>query len=168
MSDDIDPDPGLVSDAPAFFPLGRTPVTFTATDACGNSTTCQGTVSVVDRTPPVLSIALSRVTLWPPNRKLVSINVAVTVTDTCDRNPTFRLESIRCDEPDAGTERGDLSGDVQDAALGTPDLVFSLRSERMAHGDGRTYTITYSVSDSPGNRAESSATVVVPHDQGGR
>jgi subtilisin family serine protease len=161
-SDDIDPDPQVATDAPTFFPLGPTTVTSTATDACGNRTTCERTVNVVDRTAPVLTIALSRTTLLPANQRLAAIKVVVTVADACDPNPTIELESIQSDEPDAGTEKGDLPGDIQDAAPGTHDLVFSLRAERMSHGSGRTYTITYSVSDSCGNRSEASATVVVP------
>jgi hypothetical protein len=41
-------------DAPEVFPLGTTTVTFTAVDAAGNASTATTTVTVEDKTPPVL------------------------------------------------------------------------------------------------------------------
>jgi len=46
----------VTSDAPATYPLGTTVVTWTATDANGNSTTGTQNVTVQDTTAPVLSI----------------------------------------------------------------------------------------------------------------
>lgn len=42
------------------FPLGITPVTFTATDVHGNSTSCTIDVEVVDETPPVIDCRVKR------------------------------------------------------------------------------------------------------------
>ncbi|HMD00827.1 MAG TPA: HYR domain-containing protein, partial [Ferruginibacter sp.] len=39
----------------SFFPVGTTPVTVTATDICGNSSTCTFNVTVVDNQPPVFA-----------------------------------------------------------------------------------------------------------------
>ncbi len=44
----------ITNNAPAFFPLGATTVTWTAVDASGNSTTGNQTVTVQDQTPPVI------------------------------------------------------------------------------------------------------------------
>lgn len=44
----------LTNDAPAFFPLGATVVTWTATDPAGNFSTKSQTVTVVDATPPLV------------------------------------------------------------------------------------------------------------------
>jgi hypothetical protein len=167
VSDDVDPHPTVTSDAPTSFPLGTTAVTFTATDACGNRATCQGTVSIVDRTPPALALALGRTTLWPPNHRLAPIDVRASVSDAVDPSPILVLESITCDEPDQSAEKGDEPCDVQDAALGTHDLRVLLRSERLGRGDGRTYTLTYSARDRSGNETETRVTVTVPHDRGG-
>ncbi len=47
-TDNCDPEPIITNDAPAVFPPGDTVVTFTATDASGNSSSCSSTVTVVD------------------------------------------------------------------------------------------------------------------------
>jgi len=52
--DICDASPVITSDAPAVFPLGTTLVTFTVTDASGNSTVVTTTVTVVDTTKPIL------------------------------------------------------------------------------------------------------------------
>ena len=46
--DDCDPDPVISNDAPDVFLPGDTLVTFTATDASGNTGTCSSTVTVVE------------------------------------------------------------------------------------------------------------------------
>jgi hypothetical protein len=42
----------VTNDAPAAFPIGVTLVTWAATDAAGNTSTCIESVTVVDTTPP--------------------------------------------------------------------------------------------------------------------
>jgi len=51
---------------PAFFPLGTTPVQFTATDAAGNSATATQLVTVIDTTAPVLVVPAD-VTVYTQN-----------------------------------------------------------------------------------------------------
>jgi hypothetical protein len=53
--DDNDLSPLITDNAPAIFPLGRTVVTFVAMDATGNTASSTMTVTVVDRTPPVIA-----------------------------------------------------------------------------------------------------------------
>uniref|UniRef100_UPI004048E955 HYR domain-containing protein n=1 Tax=Mariniflexile sp. TaxID=1979402 RepID=UPI004048E955 len=43
----------LTNNAPLSFPLGTTTVTWTATDASGNTATCEQTVTVTDNMPPI-------------------------------------------------------------------------------------------------------------------
>ena len=45
----------IVSDAPAAFPLGLTTITWTATDAAGNTATCTQTVNVIDNQLPTIT-----------------------------------------------------------------------------------------------------------------
>jgi hypothetical protein len=60
--DAVDPAPAVSSNAPAIFPAGTTAVTWTATDASGNSAQEIQTVLVRDTTPPVFP-ALATVNL---------------------------------------------------------------------------------------------------------
>jgi uncharacterized repeat protein (TIGR01451 family) len=153
----------LANDAPAFFPLGTTKVTFTATDSAGASASCTADVQVVDTTPPQIAVTLNRHVLWPPNHRLQDIEAAVSVTDVCDPHPTFVLTSVTSNEADNGLGDGDTSGDVQGAVPGTPDTAFQLRSERSGKGAGRIYTIVYTAADKSGNTAQATVSVTVPH-----
>ncbi len=55
VTDDQDPAPTVASNAPAVFPAGLTTVTWTATDASGNSSTAAQKVTVADTTPPSIT-----------------------------------------------------------------------------------------------------------------
>ena len=165
--DKCDPNPVITDNAPDYFGLGATPVTFYGTDDDGNVDSCTATVTVVDTTPPDLTVSLDRDVLWPPNHKMSAIQSSVTVTDVCDPNPTFVLVSIVSNEPDNGIGDGNFPNDIQDADFGTPDTTFSLRSERQGGGNGRKYTITYTAMDMSGNDSTTTVCVRVPHDQSG-
>lgn len=80
--------------------------------------------------------------------------------DDYDTAPEVNLVSITANEPLAGT-------DVSGAQLDTDDRQFSLAAKRAGtNKTSRIYTITYSATDTSGNRATASANVTVPHDQG--
>jgi hypothetical protein len=166
VSDVCDDAVAVSNDAPALFPLGVTTVLWTATDNFDNSASDGQLVTVVDTTPPTITVTLSRTVLWPPNHKLVAIRATITSQDTCDAAPQIRLVSITSDEPDNGTGDGNTEGDVAGAEFGTDDREFQLRAERAGSGDGRVYTITYEARDASGNATTQTATVTVPHDQG--
>jgi hypothetical protein len=164
-TDICDPTPTLLNDAPAFFNHGITVVTWTARDDDGNASTCSARVNVVDTTPPVITVRVTPDTLWAPNHRLVTVRPTVAVSDICDPNPTFVLTSITVDEPDNGLGDGNTTGDVRQAAFGTPDTSFQLRSERSGPGNGRVYTIRYTARDMAGNAASATARVTVTHDR---
>jgi hypothetical protein len=162
-TDTCDLAPVLSNDAPGFFPLGATPVTFTATDASTNASSCIATVTVQDTTPPEIRLRVDPTRLWPPNHKLVDIAATVSVTDICDPSPTFELTSITSSEPDNGLGDGDTVQDVQGAAFGTADVAFQLRAERSGRGPGRSYSILYTAEDLSGNTTPANVAVDVPH-----
>ena len=152
----------LVSDlmvSPAMLEVG-----VKGTDNCGTANTDFKNVEIADTTPPEIDVSVSPDTLWPPNHKMRLIQAVVTVTDNCP-GTTFVLHDITSDEPDNGQGDGNTVNDIQNAAFGTADLEFDLRSERAGGGDGRTYTVTYSAADIGDNTTDDSATVNVPHNQ---
>jgi len=114
----------------------------------------------VDTTPPTLQVSASPSTLWPPNNKLVTVTVAVNVTDDTDPGPSVKLLSVTCDDTCNPPQ------DIVGATLNTDDRSFQLRATRQGGGTGRTYAITFSATDDAGNRATAQTTVRVPHDQG--
>lgn len=123
----------------------------------------------VDDTPPVIELAVSPATLWPPNHKMVPIEVTLTVTDGPNPQPSISLLSITSNESeqeyafhadyDQNLNEGYTFDDITIDSSGN----ISLRAERSGKGDGRIYTITYKATDSAGNTTTASTIVTVPH-----
>jgi hypothetical protein len=150
-----------------FCPLGTNTIGLVTSDEWSSSLvpdTMQATV--VDTTPPSLSVALTPTSLWPPNHKMVRIDATVNFADSCGPAPNVVLTSITSSQPDNGQEVGGTANDIQDAQIGTLDRSFLLRAER-AGGDpnGRTYTVTYTATDASGKQTQIWATVRVPHNR---
>ncbi len=137
-------------------------IKLTGADGCAATSSKSTQVQVVDNTPPSISASANPALLWPPNHSMRDVHGTVTVTDNCP-GAAFVLASVTSNEPDNGLGDGDTVGDIQSAALGTPDLDIRLRAERQGTGGGRVYTITYAATDASDNGAQSSAVVLVPH-----
>jgi hypothetical protein len=152
----------------ALLPLGAHTIGLRVTDSRGTTDTSQTVVTVRDTTPPSLALAAEPAILWPPNHRLVPVNVTWRVTDLCDPLVSARLVSVTSSEPaDApGDADGRTDVDATSLEIGTSDTEIELRAERNGLGFGRTYEILYVSSDAAGNRASALAVVVVPHDQG--
>jgi hypothetical protein len=148
--------------------LGPHRITLRVTDTLGRQDVDEATVSVVDRTPPDFDASLHPAVLWPPNHRMVELEVQAIATDLCG-SPSFVLESVTSSEADDAVGMGDGStvGDIQGTDLGSDDLSFELRAERDGRGDGRVYTVIYEATDASGNTATQLFEVVVPHDLGG-
>ena len=83
-TDICDADVEITNDAPATFPLGKTTVTWTATDDSGNQSTDTTTVTVVDTTPPVLTVP-GAVTAEQASADGTPVDTGeATATDICD------------------------------------------------------------------------------------
>jgi len=156
-------------DASGSYPTGSTTVTFTATDSAGNTGRCTTVVTVVDTTPPVVTVDTAPNYLWPPNHKMYGIHNAVTVLEACDPSPRLILQSVVSSELDdaPGGGDGNTVNDIQGASTGTVDFDILMRAERQGTGPGRTYTIRYQATDASGNVGAGTDTVDVPHDQDG-
>ena len=147
ISDACDSNPTVTNDAPAVFPLGKTIVNWTATDATGNATKAAQEVNVVDTVAPTISVTVSPDTLWLPNHKYVSIETVVTASDICDANSSIVLTSVESNESDNGKYDGDTVNDIVVDENGK----ILLRAERSFRGHGRVYTITYDATDASAN-----------------
>jgi len=149
--------------------LGTHTIELTVDDGNGETDTDEVIWNVVDTTPPELSVSLDPDVLWPPNHKMVNITASVEVSDLCDEDAAFVLTSISSSEPDdtPGNGDGNTVNDIQEVDIGTSDTQFQLRAERMGNGDGRFYSVEYTVSDASGNSKKVIETVNVPHDKKG-
>jgi hypothetical protein len=146
------------------FPLGMTEVLWTATDDSRNKGEATQEVTVVDTTPPRITLAVSPSRIWPPNHKLVTIRATIRVMDVCDAAPVVRLVSITSNEPENGKGDGNTNDDVQGAGFGQDDREFLVRAERSGNNNGRIYTVNYEAVDASGNIGTAQAQITVPHD----
>jgi hypothetical protein len=146
------------------FPAGVTTVRLRVT--CGAATVEDSVrVRVQDTAPPTLTLTATPPVLWPPDRELREVSVAVDARDGCDPNPAVRLLSVTSDEPEAVAENGEISLSIVGAETGTDDRMFSLRAERAGSGSGRTYRACYEARDASGNATVECVTIAVPHDR---
>jgi probable HAF family extracellular repeat protein len=107
-----------------------------------------------DTTPPTIESALSNpALLWPPNSKMVDVQVSVSATDNVDPSPRCAISGVSSSEP---TQEGDM--------VVTGGLSLQLRAERDGTGPGRVYSVSVTCSDSSGNQATAVVSVRVPHD----
>jgi len=75
---------GVTNNAPATFPKGNTTVTWTATDASGNTETCQQTVTVTDNEVPVLTVPAANIPLNViATTCAANYTIASPITDNC-------------------------------------------------------------------------------------
>jgi hypothetical protein len=152
------------------FPVGTTTVFATATDAAGNSQSCNFKVTVKDATPPVITTNGQTVTLWPPDHKYATVkltDLVVSAGDACDPGVSLsgvRIAGVTSDEPENSGGDGNTTNDIVIAA---DCKSVQLRSERAGGGNGRVYTITFNVTDASGNVGTATAKVTVPKSQNG-
>jgi len=95
-TDNCDPAPAIAyadvvtpGDCPNEWTITRT---WTATDACGNSSSGEQTITVVDTTAPVISCN-APATITPPD---APISFTATATDNCDEDPSVEITGFDC------------------------------------------------------------------------
>jgi len=139
------------------FKLGETSTSCYAVDGRQNRGDCTFRVTVQDSTPPAItSISATPDSLWPPNNKMMPVEVSVAVSDICDPAPACKITSIASNEPDDDANDSESTG----------DLTADLRSKRLGTGEGRRYTIAVECSDASGNTSTGVTAVNVQHDLG--
>ena len=143
--------------------LGSHLITLRVTDHAGLSDTDEIEVTVQDTTPPDFSLSVTPEILSPPNQQFVPIHAAVGASDACGP-VSIVLVGVTSNESNLP---GDVvpPADIRNANYGTADFDFELRAKRLGSGSGRTYTITYQVTDGSGNETLASDTVSVLHNR---
>ena len=132
-ADTVDPSPTVESDAPAEFTLGRTTVTWTATDSTGNSSSAEQTVTVQDTTPPAIAAPPDVGLHTPPRTRVVlgsataSDAVDSSVTVTSDAPSSFR-EGFTTVTWTATDDSGNSSSAEQKVALLRTHLPYIYRA----------------------------------------
>lgn len=166
------PDAVLVrTEGPAsgsLFPVGTTMVTFTVTDATGNTSSCSFSVTVNDVEPPIILLNDKKQSEWPPNHKPFELSIddyIVTVTDNCPgvSEEDVIIDEVSSDEPGNGKGDGNTSNDI---VVGDDCRIVHLLAERQGGGNGRVYTVYLAVADAHGNIGTAEIKAEVPHDQG--
>ena len=120
------------------FPLGTTPVEYTATDACGNTAVCTWNITVVDNTDPIIlcpSVAVA---------KCVDFGTCTWLSDS-SVSPSFDLENcpgftIEYAVTGATTASGDNDAATEVFALGTSTVTYT-----MTDGSGNVTTCSFDV-----------------------
>jgi len=133
---------------------GPADVVVTATSTSGQVSSCTSHVDVYDATPPSVTLTAAPAVLWPPNHRLVPIDLAVVASDACDPSPVVTCTAASSEPASPG-----------------PDVVWSgrqlfLRATRNGSGPGRVYAIECVATDAGGNAGAGRVQVTVPHDQG--
>ena len=161
------------SHAPGASFTGVTTVTYVFKDAVGNQSTCSFTVTVQDVQPPVINtIASPIVLLWPPDHKYQRVTVAqlvTSVTDNCGGSipvSNVIITKVTSDELENAPGSGD-GNTTNDMKIASNCKSVDLRRERMAGGNGRVYTIHFSVQDGSGNTGTATARAIVTMSQNG-
>jgi hypothetical protein len=162
-------------------PRGSHNVVLAVTDDGGLTGDDGMLVEIVDTELPVLTLGANPSHLWSPNHKYVPINVTASAVDVCGG---ARIVGgwVESNEPDDDSGDGKTAGDISVTRAGgtvllssnaTPRVAFNpadgdklaLRAERKGSGASRIYSITLEAVDDAGNRAVSTITVTVPHNQ---
>jgi cysteine-rich repeat protein len=157
------------------FEVGTSAATCTANDGAGGEASCGFQVTVVDTQRPVVVTDPDTGSLWPPNHKYRSFDVAECITsivDACEgpidvADAAIQIRRVTSDEAedDKLGDHGQGDGDTCNDIVLTGPRTADLRVERMGRSNGRVYTVYFDVSDRQGNVTSASCRVGVPHDQ---
>jgi hypothetical protein len=150
-------------------------VTITATDDDGGSRSATRALSF-NRPPNCTTVNAVPAVLWPPNGEFRLV-VLVGATDPDGDAVKVTIDSVTQDEA-LGSAKTGREGDEDDERRGGKskprpkyDAVrlfgpfVAIRAARDGHGDGRVYTIGFTVTDSSGASCTGTDTVSVPHDR---
>ena len=124
------------------------------------------TVEVTDTTAPQLAPVVSQAIVWPPNHKMAGVTVQANATD--NSGAVTLLVQVESNEPPDFDGDGNFLPDheILDVNSGTGLIQLNLRAERSGKGEGRTYAVTITATDTTGLSSTAVVEIQVPHDMG--
>ena len=145
-------------------------IAVTASDDDGGTATATRALSF-NRPPICSAVKATPDTLWPPNGDMRLVTL-IGAYDPDGGPVTYTITAVTQDEELGGWDGHDYDWFRKWHRKPEPDAVILhgpyllLRAYRDPHGDGRTYTIAFTVTDSQGATCSGTTTVDVPHDLG--
>jgi hypothetical protein len=133
------------------------------TTTTAQPTTTTTSVYPTNQPPDCAKAYASPDCLWPPNNKMVPVNI-MGVTDPDGDPVTITITSVTSDEP-TSTALGAGGPKAAPDASGVGSSSAMIRAERSGNGDGRVYVINFTGEDGKGGMCNASVVVKVPHDQ---
>lgn len=144
--------------------LGEHVFTLTASDTVNPQVIKNIIVQIVDTSAPTLAPVANCSILWPPNHKMMDIQID---THTADNSGAVTISAdIFSSEPEEGLGDGDMAPDWTEPIIdqNTGVILLSLRAERSGLAEGRVYTVKITAVDGSGNFSSADVEFVVPHD----
>ncbi len=121
------------------------------------------TIQAANRPPDCTPAYPSLAMLWPPNNKMVAVQV-LGVTDPDGDPLTITIDAIRQDEPVEALGDGNFAPDGQGVGGSTAWLRAERCGTKKVPGDGRVYHVFFTATDPMGAWCSGEVTVGVPHD----
>lgn len=148
--------------------VGSYVLTYSVSDGT-HTVSVDRTVNVVDTTAPVITLNGQAPSMWPPNHKYETFQVTdfvTSVTDSCGTSLGVGDVVISKVTSDELENSGGDGSTLNDIVIAADCRSVQLRAERVGGGNGRVYTITFTVVDGSGNSATATAQVTVRKSQG--
>ena len=151
------------------YPLGETIVTLTVTDEEGATDECTAVITVIDVTPPSISVVAEPFMLKQNNHKYVTFSIdpdfEVVTDDNCDEDVEVVISAATSDEAeDVVDPLDDPDGETLDDIVIAEDCQsIMVRKERAGDGNGRVYTVELTATDDYGNSEAAYVLIYVPH-----
>ncbi len=115
---------------------------------------------------PSLTAKADKTVLWSPDHQLVPIFIETSAHDGSGVQPSISAV-VTSNEPVNGLGDGDTDPDWTTPVVDAQgNISLSLRAERSAIGNGRTYTIQVTATGAGGDTTTVPVNVLVPHDSG--
>ncbi len=144
----------ITNNAPPSFPLGKTLVTWTATDSNGNSTHSNQEIIVRDTTAPTFEIIEIKNKHWPRHRKLQHVITVKNLSDLIDKTPDFDIHITMNTPAEHRTKRHHKYAKKALWKVKKVDNSWEIwlkKSKKRHYNENLIYTINISASDDFGN-----------------